>query len=146
MRAEQGPALRAALAELADQDPLINVRTGNDGLPTVSLYGQVQQEVLGSTLAEEYGIDVAFADAGVLHIERPRRPGAAVARLNTDTNPYHATIGLRISPGRPGSGLRFANRAAARDMPLYLSERPRSRPPSRDTCGERSNTASTAGA
>ena len=25
--------------------------------------GQVQQEVLGSTLAEEYGIDVAFADA-----------------------------------------------------------------------------------
>ena len=120
VRAEQGPALRAALAELADQDPLIDVRTGNDGLPTVSLYGQVQQEVLGSTLAEEYGIDVAFADAGVLHIERPRRPGAAVARLNTDTNPYHATIGLRISPGRAGSGLRFTNRAAARDMPLYL--------------------------
>ncbi|HEY9379090.1 MAG TPA: translation factor GTPase family protein [Jiangellaceae bacterium] len=120
VRADQGPALRSALAELADQDPLINVRTGDDGLPTVSLYGQVQQEVLESTLAEVYGIDVAFADAGVLHVERPRHSGAAVARLNTDTNPYQATIGLRISPGRPGSGLRFANRAVPRDMPLYL--------------------------
>jgi ribosomal protection tetracycline resistance protein len=120
VRTDQGPALRAVLAELADQDPLIDVRTGDDGLPTVSLYGRVQQEVLGSTLAEEYGIDVHFADAGVLHVERPQRQGAAVARLNTDANPYQATIGLRISPGRTGSGLRFANRAAARDMPLYL--------------------------
>jgi ribosomal protection tetracycline resistance protein len=120
VRTDQGPALRAVLAELADQDPLIDVRTGDDGLPTVSLYGRVQQEVLGSTLAEEYGIDVHFADAGVLHVERPQRPGAAVARLNTDANPYQATVGLRISPGPTGSGLRFANRTAARDMPLYL--------------------------
>jgi ribosomal protection tetracycline resistance protein len=120
VRTDQGPALRAVLAELADQDPLIDVRTGDDGRPTVSLYGRVQQEVLGSTLAEEYGIDVLFADAGVLHVERPQRLGAAVARLNTDANPYQATVGLRISPGRTGSGLRFANRAAARDMPLYL--------------------------
>jgi ribosomal protection tetracycline resistance protein len=120
VRTDQGPALRAVLAELADQDPLIDVRTGDDGLPTVSLYGRVQQEVLGSTLAEEYGIEVLFADAGVLHVERPQRLGAAVARLNTDANPYQATVGLRISPGRTGSGLRFANRAAARDMPLYL--------------------------
>ena len=50
----------------------------------------------------------------------PRRVGTGVARLNTEANPYHATIGLRIGPGRPGSGLRFVNRAAARDMPLYL--------------------------
>ncbi len=120
VRTDQGPALRAVLAELADQDPLIDVRTGHDGLPTVSLYGRVQQEVLGSTLAEEYGIEVVFADAGVLHVERPQRLGAAVARLNTDANPYQATIGLRISAGRTSSGLRFANRAAARDMPLYL--------------------------
>ena len=56
---EQGPALRRALDQLADQDPLIGVHTGEDGRPTVSLYGRVQQEVLGSTLAEEHGIEVA---------------------------------------------------------------------------------------
>jgi ribosomal protection tetracycline resistance protein len=120
VRREQGPALRAALAQLADQDPLIGVRTGEDGLPTVSLYGRVQQEVLGSTLAEEHGIDVEFADASVLHVERLRRSGSAVMRLNTAENPYHATIVLRLDPGPPGSGLVFRTDVAARDMPLYL--------------------------
>jgi ribosomal protection tetracycline resistance protein len=120
VRRDQGPALRTALAQLADQDPLIGVHTGEDGLPTVTLYGRVQQEVLGATLAEEYGIEVAFADAGVLHIERPRGVGTAVERLNTDSNPYQATIGLRLAPGPPGSGLTFVVDAPAYDMPLYL--------------------------
>jgi ribosomal protection tetracycline resistance protein len=117
---EQGSALRAALAQLADQDPLIGVRTGADGLPTVSLYGRVQQEVLDATLTEEYGIEVEFADASVIHVERPRGIGEAVVRLNTDHNPYHATIGLRVAPGEPGTGLTFVSAAPARDMPLYL--------------------------
>jgi ribosomal protection tetracycline resistance protein len=120
VRREQGAALRQALDELADQDPLIDVHTGDDGRPTVSLYGRVQQEVLGSTLAEDYGIDVAFADASVLHIERPYGVGAAVERLNTESNPYQATVGLRIAPGPPGSGLEFVVAAPAHDMPLYL--------------------------
>jgi ribosomal protection tetracycline resistance protein len=119
-RRDQGPALRQALAQLADQDPLIGVHTGEDGLPTVSLYGRVQQEVLGATLAEEHGIEVEFADASVLHVERPRGVGSAVQRLNTESNPYQATIGLRIGPGRPGSGLTFVVDAPAHDMPLYL--------------------------
>lgn len=120
VRPEQGPALRAALVQLADQDPLIGVRTGSDGLPTVSLYGRVQQEVLDATLAEDYGIEVEFADASVLHVERPRGVGEAVLRLNTDANPYHATIGLRVAPGEPGTGLTFVTAAPAQDMPLYL--------------------------
>jgi ribosomal protection tetracycline resistance protein len=120
VRREQGPALRVALAQLADQDPLIGVHTGEDGLPTVSLYGRVQQEVLGATLAEEHGIEVEFADASVLHVERPRGVGEAVERLNTDSNPYQATIGLRIEPAAPGSGLRFVVDAPAHDLPLYL--------------------------
>jgi ribosomal protection tetracycline resistance protein len=120
VRRDQGPALRQALAQLADQDPLIDVHAGEDGLPTVSLYGRVQQEVLGATLDEEYGIEVAFADASVLHVERPRGVGSAVERLNTESNPYQATIGLRIAPGRPGSGLTFVVEAPAQDMPLYL--------------------------
>jgi ribosomal protection tetracycline resistance protein len=114
------PALRIALAQLADQDPLIAARLDDEGRPTVSLYGKVQQEVLGSTLAEEHGIEVEFADATVLHVERPRGIGDAVLRLNTDENPYQATIGLRIEPGAPGSGFVFRTAVPARDMPLYL--------------------------
>jgi len=120
VRRTQGPALCAALVQLADQDPLIRVRTGDDGLPTVSLYGRVQQEVLGSTLAEEYGIEVEFADAGVLHVERPRRAAESVERLNTPSNPYGATVGLRVTPTAPGSGVTFALDVPSRGLPLFL--------------------------
>lgn len=116
----QRPALRAALLELADADPLIAARIDEDGRPTVSLYGRVQQEVLGTTLADEHGIEVEFSEASVLHIERLRRASHAVLRLNTAENPHQATIGLRLEPGRPGSGLRFRSQVAARDMPLYV--------------------------
>ena len=108
VRPEQGPALRAALAALADQDPLIDARSDEDGQVVVSLFGRVQQEVLAATLAEEYGVEAAFADASVLHVERPRRTGRAIEVLNTDSNPYAATIGLRIAPTAPGSGMSFA--------------------------------------
>jgi ribosomal protection tetracycline resistance protein len=114
------PALRVALAQLADQDPLIAARTDEDGRPTVSLYGRVQQEVIASTLAEEHGIEVEFSDASVIHVERPRRTAIAMERFNTPTNPHHATLGLRIIPGPPGSGVRFDLEVAGRDMPLYL--------------------------
>jgi ribosomal protection tetracycline resistance protein len=114
------PALRLALAQLADQDPLIATRLDEHGRPTVSLYGRVQQEVLGSTLAEEHGIEVEFSEASVLHVERPCGVAQAVIRLNTEENPYQATLGLRIEPGEPGSGLRFVTDVPAKDMPLYL--------------------------
>lgn len=116
----QGPALRVALAQLADQDPLIAARPDEDGRPTVSLYGRVQQEVIASTLAEEHGIEVEFSEASVLHVERLRRIGEAVERFNTPTNPYGATIGLRLTPAAPGSGVRLDLEVPARDLPLYL--------------------------
>ncbi|HET7304269.1 MAG TPA: GTP-binding protein, partial [Segeticoccus sp.] len=51
-------ALHTALTELAEQDPLISVRLPEGrrgGDLHVSLYGEVQREVLAATLAEEYG-------------------------------------------------------------------------------------------
>ena len=117
---EQEPALRVALAQLADQDPLIAARIDQDGRPTVSLYGRVQQEVIASTLAEEHGIEVEFSEASVLHVERLRRAGSAVERFNTPTNPYAATIGLRLSPAAPGAGVAFGLEVPLRDLPLFL--------------------------
>jgi ribosomal protection tetracycline resistance protein len=116
----QGHLLRAALVQLADQDPLIGVRHDDLGRLSVLLYGRVQQEVIAETLARDYGVAVAFEDATVVHIERPRRAGEALELLNTASNPHHATIGLRIDPAPPGSGLRFRADVPAQDVPLYL--------------------------
>jgi ribosomal protection tetracycline resistance protein len=101
-------ALRAALGQLAEQDPLINVR--QDDLSqeiSVSLYGEVQKEVIGATLAADFGLDVGFRESTTICIERPAGPGAAVERLHEAPNPFLATIGLRVEPAAPGSGVRF---------------------------------------
>ena len=124
VRPERGPALAAALTTLADQDPLIDARTDDDGQVVVSLYGRVQQEVLAATLAEEYGVEAAFSDASVVHVERPRRVGRALERYNTPSNPHHATLGLRIAPRPPGSGLSFELEVAGTEMPLFLFKSP----------------------
>jgi ribosomal protection tetracycline resistance protein len=124
VRPERGPALRAALTTLADQDPLIDARTDDDGQVVVSLYGRVQQEVLAATLAEEFGVEAEFSDASVVHVERPRRAGRARERFNTPTNPHHATLGLRIAPSLPGSGLSFDLDVTGPEMPLFLFKSP----------------------
>ena len=47
--------------QLAEQDPLINLRQDDVRQEIyVSLYGEVQKEVIQATLADEYGIEVGF--------------------------------------------------------------------------------------
>jgi ribosomal protection tetracycline resistance protein len=114
-------ALRGALAQLAEQDPLIDVRQ-NDVLDelSVSLYGEVQQEVIEETLGIDYGIEVEFLDATPIHVERPIRSGEALEVLHAATNPFHATIGLRVAPGPVGSGIDFRLEVDAQSAPLYV--------------------------
>jgi ribosomal protection tetracycline resistance protein len=101
-------ALYAALGELAEQDPLINVRQDDVRQElSVSLYGEVQKEVIGATLAADYGLDVGFRESTTICVERPSGTGAAVERMNEGDNPFLATIGLRVGPAAPGSGVTF---------------------------------------
>jgi ribosomal protection tetracycline resistance protein len=113
--------LRVALAQLAEQDPLIDVRQ-NDVLDelSVSLYGEVQQEVIEATLADEYGIEVEFLEPTPIHVERPLRTGEAVEVLHAETNPFLATIGLRVEPGPVGSGIEFRLDVDVQSTPLYV--------------------------
>ncbi|MGI5152880.1 GTP-binding protein [Plantactinospora sp. CA-294935] len=114
-------ALRAALAWLAEQDPLIAVRADDTGREvSVSLYGEVQKEVVQATLATEFGIDVTFRETTVVCVERPVRLGEAVEILNTESNPFQATIGLRIEPGPANSGTEFRMRVEPQAVPMYV--------------------------
>jgi ribosomal protection tetracycline resistance protein len=101
-------ALHAALTELAEQDPLIGLRQDDVRRElSVSLYGEVQKEVIQATLAEDYGIDVSFRETTTIHVERPCGSGAAVEFIDRPPNPFHATVGLRVDPAAPGSGVTF---------------------------------------
>ena len=117
-----GQRLRAALGQLAEQDPLIDVRQDDTRAEiSVSLYGEVQREVIEATLGAEYGLEVAFRDVTTICVERPTGSGEAVEILNTETNPFHADLGLRIEPAAPGSGVAVvvAPGLDPRDAPLY---------------------------
>jgi ribosomal protection tetracycline resistance protein len=126
--------LRVALAQLAEQDPLIDVRQDDARQElSVSLYGEVQKEVIQATLSREYGIDVDFRETTTIHIERPTGTGEAVEVLHAKTktnvtgksspissNPFPATLGLRIESSPVGSGIEFRLDVDVRLVPIYI--------------------------
>ena len=120
-RAHETRALYVALEQLAEQDPLIHVRRdeGRHEL-AVSLYGEVQKEVIQATLASDFGIDVDFRETTPICVERPVSTGEAVEILHAASNPFLATVGLRVDPRPDGSGIEFRLHVDARTVPLYL--------------------------
>jgi ribosomal protection tetracycline resistance protein len=125
VRSEDGARLQTALAQLAEQDPLIDVRRDDEGGElSVSLYGEVQKEVIEATLADDYGLTVSFRETTPIYVERVVSTGEAVQVLNAETNPYRATIGLRVERAQEGSGLEFRQLAAATTLPLHIYKTP----------------------
>ena len=134
---EQQGSMRAALNQLAEQDPLIDLRQNDRQEIAVSLYGEVQKEVIQATLERDYGIAAEFRDTTTVCIERPASAGAAeeVIRAETktnitgrssplSTNPFWATLALEIEPAPPGSGIAFRAEVDSRLVPLYLYKTP----------------------
>ncbi len=100
-------ALHAALIQLAEQDPLINLRQDDVRAELlVSLYGEVQKEVIQATLADDFGLAVGFRESTTICIERPVGTGAAVEFMG-GANPFRAAVGLRVEPAAVGSGVTF---------------------------------------
>jgi ribosomal protection tetracycline resistance protein len=93
------PAVFAALRELAEQDPLIDVRQDDETRRiTVRLYGEVQKEVIKETLADQ-GLAIEFAGTQPVCVERPVGVGESVWEMGEGRNSYVATVGLRVEPG-----------------------------------------------
>jgi ribosomal protection tetracycline resistance protein len=112
-------AMRVALDQLAEQDPLINLR--QDELRqeiSVSLYGEVQKEIIQATLANDFGVDVTFRESTTICVERPIGTGAAFEIAEQDPNPYLATVGLRVDPAPIDSGVEFRLEVELGSMPF----------------------------
>jgi ribosomal protection tetracycline resistance protein len=113
--------LRVALGQLAEQDPLINLRQDDERQEIyVSLYGAVQKEVIQATLADDFGVAATFRETTMIYIERPRGSGSAVEVLQSDGHPYSATVGLHVEPGPAGSGVRFRLDVEPHLLPLHI--------------------------
>ncbi|MFD8717309.1 GTP-binding protein [Streptomyces sp. NPDC059629] len=111
-------SLHVALTQLAEQDPLIDVRYDEVRQETsVSLYGEVQKEVVQATLADEYGLHVTFRETTTICVERISGTGAAVEFNKKDGNPFLATVGLRVEPAPVGAGVGFRLEVELGSMP-----------------------------
>ena len=101
---DQRTALFQALRQLSEQDPLIDARLdGPDEEVTVTVYGEVQKEVLAARLVEEYDVVADFLPTRVVHVERVSGTGEdrAVSPLG------NVNVGLRVGPAPAGTGLDY---------------------------------------
>ncbi len=105
----QRTALYAGLSELADEDPLIDLRVDEtDGEAAVSLHGEVQKEVIEALLEDRYGVRARFLETSVVCLERVAGAGSSVDRIKSGGNPYLAGIGLRVEAAPAGHGVAFS--------------------------------------
>ncbi|MEV6974419.1 translation factor GTPase family protein [Kitasatospora sp. NPDC093806] len=113
------PELHDALLQLADQDPFINVRKDDEEQEiSVSLYGEVQKEVIAATLADDYKLDVVFEGTRIICVERPIGVGESVEEIDYRSRSFFwATVGLRVEPGEPGSGVVFRRSVELGSLP-----------------------------
>ncbi|MCZ8513101.1 TetM/TetW/TetO/TetS family tetracycline resistance ribosomal protection protein [Paenibacillus filicis] len=101
--------LTAALQELADEDPLLDLQW----LPTerelhLKITGPIQLEILTQLLQDRFGLQAAFGSPGVIYKETPSRSGYGFVAY-TMPKPCWAILKFLIEPGLRGSGLSYAS-------------------------------------
>jgi ribosomal protection tetracycline resistance protein len=102
-------ALFAGLTELAEEDPLIDLRLDDvEGEAALSLHGEVQKQVVAALLEERFGVRALFSPTSVLCIERVAGTGASADLIGQRGNPYLAGIGLRVEAAPAGHGVDFS--------------------------------------
>lgn len=110
--------LHTALDQLAEQDPLINLRQDDVRQEvSLSLYGEVQKEVIQDTLYNDYSIEVEFKETTTICVERLLGSGSAVEfqpktrvgapEFDEKINQFLATVGLKVEPAELNGKVEF---------------------------------------
>jgi ribosomal protection tetracycline resistance protein len=102
---EQKRVLYEALVQLADEDPLLNLFSGNK--LNLRLFGEVQKEILAELIQERCGIDVVFSETRTIYMETPSIKASIVAPIYRNRTPFAAGVGFSINPLNRGNGLKY---------------------------------------
>ncbi|MFB9279750.1 GTP-binding protein [Cohnella cellulosilytica] len=101
------PAVVAAMQELADEDPYLDVQwLQEDRELHLRVMGPIQIEVLEQMLLSRYGLHVIFGEPSVIYKETPARKGEGFVAY-TMPKPCWAILRFVIEPGERGSGLEY---------------------------------------
>lgn len=97
-----------ALSILAEEDPLLDVEIEPDENEIyIKIFGEVQLQVIHSTLLENHNIQVRFSETKTIYKETPHGKGVASADFGDENNPYAAALTLEILPLKRGQGIKF---------------------------------------
>ncbi|EEL81557.1 GTP-binding elongation factor protein, TetM/TetO [Bacillus cereus AH1271] len=111
--------LYAALMELCEEDPLIKVwKDDVHNELYIRLFGEVQKEVIETTLFEKYNLQVTFSNTRVVCIEKPIGIGNSIEVMGEKANPFYATIGFKIKRGELNSGITYNLGVELGSLPL----------------------------
>ncbi|PKJ52164.1 elongation factor G [Bacillus sp. SN10] len=111
--------LYAALMELCEEDPLIKVwKDDVHNELYIRLFGEVQKEVIETTLFEKYNLQVTFSNTRVVCIEKPIGIGSSVEVMGEKANPFYATVGFKVERGELNSGITYKLGVVLGSLPL----------------------------
>lgn len=118
------PRLLAALQELSDEDPHLEVQWQPEVRElNLTVMGPIQVEIIQSLLTARFGIHARFDPPTVIYRETPVGTGEGEVTYVSPIGPGYARVQLRVEPGAPGSGLSFTNRVRHDDLyPQFAAE------------------------
>jgi ribosomal protection tetracycline resistance protein len=103
------PHLVAALKELADEDPLLELQWLREERELhLRTMGLIQLEVLTGMLRSRFGLEATFGSPSVIYRETPAGTGEGYVEY-TMPKPCWAVLRFAIEPGEPGSGLSYSS-------------------------------------
>ncbi|WP_079910133.1 translation factor GTPase family protein [Paenibacillus sp. 32352] len=117
------PQLVAALQELSDEDPLLDLQWHQEERELhIKIMGPIQLEVLTHALQTRFGLQAAFGQPTVIYKETPSRSGFGFVAY-TMPKPCWAILKFHIEPGPRGSGLAYRSMVKPeRLLPGYQNE------------------------
>ncbi|MEE3922736.1 hypothetical protein V2I01_43275 [Micromonospora sp. BRA006-A] len=113
-----------AWAELADEDPLVDLRLDEQAEAVIRLHGEVQKEVLAALMEDRYGVRVRFSGTLTACIERVAGTGTAEERVRNAATRTWPGWGWASRPHRPGTASGSGPDRAGR-LPRRSSRPPR---------------------
>ncbi|MGI5904789.1 MAG: GTP-binding protein [Candidatus Pararuminococcus gallinarum] len=105
------PEAVSIFSQLADEDPSLHTQWNPKlGELRIQVMGKVQLEVLKSLAAQRYGLKVEFGPGQILYKETIAAPVMGYGHF--EPLRHYAEVHLRLSPGKPGSGVTFESRCS----------------------------------
>ena len=109
------------LVYLAEEDRFLEYEISElEGEIYLNIFGEIQMEIIRDRLLGQYDLAVTFSDPMTIYRETPVGVGEAYLDMSSKEHPFHASIGIRVQPGSPGSGIIYRSAVSTGSLPRGL--------------------------